>query len=231
VIKATGSSEAYLQRAWFRRRSGREADAARDVQEARKASDGLADPFYNEGVRALTRGDSVEAERMFRFALDLDPLHSRAHIAMARLYMERHQFAEAAREFDEAIPAHPRDAELYYHRGNVRFAAGMGEDALADYEKAVELAPKEAIYLAARGMAYHRVRKDVRRRWPISPRRSGSIHAATRRGISGACSSHEKGQLQGPRTTSAAPSRFARPLKGVWPLDASFMIGGSMTGR
>jgi tetratricopeptide (TPR) repeat protein len=161
VIKATGSPEAYLQRAWFRRRSGREADAASDVEEARKASDGLADPFYNEGVRSLTRGDSAEAERMFRFALDLDPFHSRAHIAMARLYMERHQFAEAAREFDEAIPAHPRDAELYYHRGNVRFAAGMGEDAFADYAKAVDLAPKEAIYLAARGMAYHRVRKDV----------------------------------------------------------------------
>jgi tetratricopeptide (TPR) repeat protein len=160
VIKATGSPEAYLQRAWFRRRSGREAEAARDVQEARKASDGLADPLYNEGVRALTRGDSAEAERMFRFALDLDPLHSHAHIGMARLYMERHQFAEAVREFDEAIPAHPRDAELYYHRGNARFAAGTGEDALVDYIKAVELA-KEAVYLAARGMAYYRVRKDV----------------------------------------------------------------------
>jgi tetratricopeptide (TPR) repeat protein len=161
VIKATGSPEAYLQRAWFRRRSGRESDAARDVQEARKASDGLADPFYNEGVRALTRGDAVEGERMFRFALDLDPFHSRAHIAMARLHMERHQFAEAALELDQAIPAHPRDAELYYHRGNARFAAGLGEDAFADFAKAVELAPKEPIYLAARGIAFHRVRKDV----------------------------------------------------------------------
>jgi tetratricopeptide (TPR) repeat protein len=161
VIKATGSPEAYLQRAWFRRRSGRESDAARDVQQARKASDGLADPFYNEGVRALTRGDSGEAERMFRFALDLDPLHSRAHIAMARLYMERHQFSEAVLEFDQAIPAHPRDPELYYHRGNVRLGAGLGEEALADFTKAVELAPTEPIYLAARGLAYHRVRRDV----------------------------------------------------------------------
>ena len=161
VIRATGSAEAYLQRAWFRRRSGREGEAARDIQAARKASDGLADPFYNEGVRVLTRGDSAEAERMFRFALDLDPFHSRAHVAMARLYMERHQFAEAALEFDQAIPAHPRDAELYFHRGNVRLAAGLGEEAFADFAKAVELAPTEPLYLAARGLAYHRVRKDV----------------------------------------------------------------------
>jgi tetratricopeptide (TPR) repeat protein len=160
VIKATGSSEAYLDRAWFRRRAGRDGDAARDIEEARKASDGLADPFYNEGVRSFTRGDAAEAERMFRFALDLDPFHSRAHVAMARLHMERRHFADAVLELDQAIPAHPRDAELYYYRGNARWAAGMGEDALNDYTKAVELSPREAVYLAARGMAYHRVRKE-----------------------------------------------------------------------
>jgi len=197
VIKATGSAEAYLQRAWFRRSSGRDGDAARDIQEARKASDGLADPFYNEGVRALNQGDTAEGERMFRFALDLDPFHSRAHIAMARLYMERHQFAEAALEFDQAIPAHPRDPELYYHRGNVRFAAGMGEDALADYTKAVELAPQEAIYLAARGMAYHRIRKDVSKAmadFAEAIRIDQKCHAAWyHRGLL----DHEQGQLKG----------------------------------
>lgn len=161
AIKATGSPEAFLQRAWLRRQAGRTADAERDVAEARKTGNSLADPLYNEGVRMLTRGDSAEAERMFRFALDLDPLHNRAHIAMARIYMERHRFAEAVSEFDQAIPAYPRDAELYYHRANAQLAAGRGEQALADYEKAVELAPKEAIYLASRGMAWHRVRNDA----------------------------------------------------------------------
>jgi tetratricopeptide (TPR) repeat protein len=163
VIRATGNAEAYLHRAWFRRRSGRAADAERDVLEARRVGDGLADPFYNEGVRALQRGDAGEAERMFRFALDLDPFHTRAHLATARMHMERHRFADAVAEFDQVIPAHPRDPELYYHRGNARFAAGLGEDALADFTKAIELAPREPIYWAARGMAQHRVRNDVRK--------------------------------------------------------------------
>jgi tetratricopeptide (TPR) repeat protein len=161
AIKATGSPEAYLQRAWLRRQAGKAADAERDVAEARKTGNSLADPLYNEGVRAVTRGDSAEAERMFRFAIDLDPLHPRAHIAMARLHMERHRFADAVGEFDQAIPSYPRDAELYYHRGNAQLAAGRGDQALADYEKAVGLAPNEAIYLASRGMAWHRVRNDV----------------------------------------------------------------------
>src|SRR5213079_1303363 len=105
--------------------------------------------------------------------------------------------AEAAREFDEAIPAHPRDAELYYHRGNVRFAAGMGEDAFTDYAKAVDLAPKEAVYLAGRGVAYHRVRKDVPKAmadFAEAIRIDTHCHAAWyHRGLL----DHEQGHLQG----------------------------------
>jgi tetratricopeptide (TPR) repeat protein len=154
-------TEALLQRAWIRRRLNRAAEAELDVAEARRSGSGQADGYYNEGVRSVTQGDSAEAERMFRFALDLEPLHSRAHTAMARIYMERRLFAEAAAELDEAIPAQPRNAELYYHRGTARLAAGRGEEALADYSKAVELQPFEAPYLAARGQALHRVRHEI----------------------------------------------------------------------
>jgi tetratricopeptide (TPR) repeat protein len=149
-----------LHRAWVRRRQNRPADAERDVAEARRLGSAHADGFYNEGVRSLTLGDPAEAERMFRFALDLDPDHSRSHVAMARLYMERRLFTEAAAEFDLAISGQPRNAELYYHRGTVRQASGHGEEALADFSKAVELQPFEASYLAARGQAFHRVRRE-----------------------------------------------------------------------
>jgi tetratricopeptide (TPR) repeat protein len=153
-------TEALLQRAWLRRRLDRGAEAERDVTEARRVGSGQADGFSNEGVRSVTQGDSAEAERMFRFTLDLDPDHCQAHVAMARIYMERRLFAEAAAELDQAIPAQPRNAELYYHRGTARLAAGRGEEALADFSKAVELQPFEAPYLAARGQAFHRVRHE-----------------------------------------------------------------------
>lgn len=131
-----------------------------DLEEARRIGAGLADGYYNEGVRALTQNDGIEAERNFRFALHLDPAHARAHVAMARQYMARRKFAEAAEELEKVgVP----DAELHYHRGNARLAAGRGEEALADYAKAVELDPSEALYVASRGLALHRVRKDVDR--------------------------------------------------------------------
>ena len=152
-------AEALLHRA----RLQKGADAARDVAEARRVGADLADGFYNEGVRAITAGDGAEAEKNFRFALDLKPDHGRAHVAMARIFMERRMFAEAAAELDRAIDVQPEDASLYYHRGNARLAAGRGEEALTDFAKAVELNATEASYVAARGLALHRVRADLPR--------------------------------------------------------------------
>lgn len=154
-------TEVYLQRARFRRQAGRSAEAGKDVAEARRIGSALADSFYNEGVRALTQGDNVYSERMFRFALDLNPDFGLAHVAMARLHMEARRFDEAARELDLGIKAHPADPELYYHRGTARLAAGRGDEALADYDKAVELDGKQAPYFAARGLAWNRVKHDA----------------------------------------------------------------------
>jgi tetratricopeptide (TPR) repeat protein len=153
----------YTEALLYRARLRQGADAQRDIAEARRIGAVHADGYYNEGVRALSAGDSAEAEKMFGFAIDLKPGHGLAHIAMARLFMERRQFAEAAAELDKAIDVQPPEAMLHYHRGNARLAAGRGEEALSDYAKAIELDPAEAIYVAARGLALHRVRADVER--------------------------------------------------------------------
>lgn len=154
-------TEALLERAWLRRKQKRFPEAERDVDAARKAGASQADYFYNEAVRALTINDRPEAERMIEFTLDLDPGHSRAHVARARLYMERGRFEEAAKELDRAIPVHPAEADLYYHRGIALMAAGRPEPALKDFEIASGLAPKEPVYLAARGLAKYRAGQDV----------------------------------------------------------------------
>lgn len=154
-------TEACLERAWLRRRTGRAALAARDVETARKAGIAAADLYYNAAVRAVNVGDGPEAERMIGFALDIDPGHSLARIARARLFMEQRRFDEAAAELDGPIRVWPKDAELYYHRGTALLAAGKAEAALEDFTKAVDLAPREAPYLAGRGLAKYRAGRDV----------------------------------------------------------------------
>lgn len=151
--------EAYLRRGAIRQG----ADAARDRAEARRLGAGFADGYYNEGVRAYSQGHVEEAERMWRFAIDLQQFHSRAHVAIGRLCLERRQYAEAAAEFDQAVPVGSDDAELYYYRGNARMAAGREEEALTDFSKAVELDPTEPTYYTARGLALQRARSDFER--------------------------------------------------------------------
>jgi tetratricopeptide (TPR) repeat protein len=151
--------EAYLRRGDIRHG----IEAARDRAEARRLGAGLADGYYNEGVRAYSQGHVDEAERMWRFAVALQPFHSRAHVAISRLYLERRQYAEASAELEDAIPIGSEDADLYYYRGNARLAAGRGEQALTDFAKAVELDPGEPTYYTARGIALQRVRGDIER--------------------------------------------------------------------
>jgi tetratricopeptide (TPR) repeat protein len=154
-------TEARLERARLRRRAGRREDADRDVEEARRAGIAQADYFYNEAVRAIGFGERAEADRMIDLALDLDPGHSRAHVARARLEMERGRFEEAAKELDRAIPVHPAEAELYYYRGTALMAIGRSEPALRDFEAASRLDATEPRYLAARGMAKFRAGREV----------------------------------------------------------------------
>jgi len=154
-------TEARLERALLLRHSGRGEEAERDLEAARQSGAGLADSFYMEGVRALVTNEKAEAERMIGFALDLDPGHSRAHVARARLYMESGRFEDAARELDQAIPVHPAEADLYYYRGTSLLAVGRAEPALQDFDKASELDPKEPRYLAARGLARFRAGQEV----------------------------------------------------------------------
>lgn len=161
VALAPEYTEALLERAWLRRQLKRFPEAERDVEAARKSGAWQADYYYNEAVRALTINDKPEAERMIEFALDLDPGHSRAHVARARLYMERGRFEEAAKALDRAIPVHPAEADLYYHRGTALMAVGRAEPALKDFETASGLDPKEPRYLAARGLAKYRAGQDV----------------------------------------------------------------------
>lgn len=153
--------EVLILRSRAHREAGRRVEAEQDLEAARKIFDRAADGYYNDGVRALAQGRRPEADRYFGYALELDPDHQRARLAMARAYMERRRYADAAREYDRLIRVQPRDAGLYYHRGNARLLAGMGEEALADFTLAVELVPTDATYLAARAVARHRVRGDL----------------------------------------------------------------------
>lgn len=146
-------AEARLRRARLRRLSGRPDEAEEDEAETRRRGAARANEFYNEGVRSLNRGDREEAELFFSFAAVLDPRHVRARVGLGRVLVELRRFDEAVRAYDRAVELEPGQAELYYHRGNARWAAGKPAEAVSDYSTAIDLDPRPASYHAARGAA------------------------------------------------------------------------------
>jgi tetratricopeptide (TPR) repeat protein len=156
---APDSAWLHLERALVRRREGRTKEADDDAARARQLAPGGADAFYNEGVAAHNLGRPDDAERLYLLALEGDPGHWKAHLALGRLHLEARRFERAAAALGRAAALRPADADLHYHHGNALLADSKYAEALAAFTRAVDLDPRPEI-LAARGIVRHRHLKD-----------------------------------------------------------------------
>ncbi len=88
---------------------------------------------YGEAMRAAMRGDYMRALDLFRRVAALDPNAPQPHIAMAELYYQLRNQAQARREAERALELDPHAVGAYRILGRV-----LREDALAtrDREKA-----------------------------------------------------------------------------------------------
>ena len=74
--------------------------------------------------------------------------------------------------------SYPAHADARYNRGVAYLQKGQSDKALADFDEAVRLNPKDAETRFARGRTYHAMDKSIPP-WPISPQRLGSIPATS----------------------------------------------------
>ena len=101
---------------------------------------------------AELRGDSARALELFDQAVEQEGLAGKqlaaALAGRADFYGARSQWPEALADYDRAIALTPKDASLWYRRGNAKKESGDPSGALADYGKALELDPGlESAYL------------------------------------------------------------------------------------
>ena len=113
--------------------------------------------FYEQGMRALDRGDHETAIEAFKRAVSLDSSLANAHYALGVLYKERKAWQEAIRSFQGAINAYPNYIEVYCELGEVYLEAlAQVTEATRALEKAVKLDPKHARTRRLLGAAYLR---------------------------------------------------------------------------
>lgn len=90
----------------------------------------------------LRQNNLAAAEDLFKKALTEELNYYMAHAQLANIYMQHKQFSSALQEIDQAIFISPEDPVLHYNRGIVLTQLRQFPDALASYQKAIELQPR-----------------------------------------------------------------------------------------
>lgn len=86
-------------------------------------------------------GDVEGAIISYRQALESNPRHNEATTRLCRLLCSREEKSEALQIVDDALRLQPRDMDLIFCRGNVKFALGDISGARDDFEAVLEAEP------------------------------------------------------------------------------------------
>jgi tetratricopeptide (TPR) repeat protein len=99
---------------------------------------GIALYLSTMGSRAQTAGDQRAAIERCQLSLVISPTVTAAD-ALARIYFQRKQYAEAEGHFRSALQLSPRDAEDTYYLAWCLHRTGRGHDAVETLASAIEL--------------------------------------------------------------------------------------------
>ncbi|MBI4564176.1 MAG: tetratricopeptide repeat protein [Planctomycetes bacterium] len=154
-----GSPEApdgYLLRAWLYRKRGRFSEAARDRAEARARAGSLWERYYNAAAAAAREERWTDAERNFELALLLSPDLAEAHLGLAQIRARSGDPDAALDDLARAARVRPDDPAIPHARAELLRAAERFREALAEYDRAIRLAPS-AILHVRRGLVLERL--------------------------------------------------------------------------
>jgi predicted O-linked N-acetylglucosamine transferase (SPINDLY family) len=110
------------------------------------------DALHMLGVINAQRGQYIEAEKLLRAALAIDPRAPQCHHNFGTVLANLRRFQEAAGVFDAAIMLAPTNALLYSDRGHALLEIGRFEEAIADFGRVLSLDPN---FLTAQGDHLH----------------------------------------------------------------------------
>jgi tetratricopeptide (TPR) repeat protein len=108
------------------------------------------------------RGEKTEAVAQVARALELSPADAGLCVKAGGMYLELGLFAEADRLAREAVHLAPQSAEAWQLHGRVALARGQPEPALADFHRALALAPEQRETLLDTAEAYRRLDRPQR---------------------------------------------------------------------
>jgi tetratricopeptide (TPR) repeat protein len=135
--------EAHVHLAYSLMRMGSdEALAAAEKAAAASPTSALAHATLGEAL--LSKGDTGEAERAVRRALELDEKLGDAHAALAEVQYRKKDFAGAVASASRALELAPSLSRVYTIRGKAAYAQGRASTAQSDLTMALTVSPNDA---------------------------------------------------------------------------------------
>jgi superkiller protein 3 len=120
-----------------------ELDEAASHFEASLAIEPKAEIYSDLGFTMARLGKPQEALADYQKALELDPNCASAHANLAVTFVQAGQFGEAESHYRQAILGRPT-AETHNGLGYVLARQGRGEEAVAEFQKAIDADPRFA---------------------------------------------------------------------------------------
>lgn len=99
------------------------------------------EPHLSAGLLLEKQGHFEDAEKEYQLALNLDASSTDAMTGLANAYMRGHQFPQAEEVLRKLIVARPNDGAIHNELGRVLAAEGKKDNAIAELEVGLKLAP------------------------------------------------------------------------------------------
>ena len=124
------------------------------IQKINTVPDASKQAFHYEemGRVATVAGKPQEAVKDYLKALEKDPKRGLSSQLLFEEYVREKRFDEAGKMLDERIQQNPSNSGAISARGNLYLMQGKTDDAIKDFQKAVQLDPNQDI--AANNLAY-----------------------------------------------------------------------------
>ncbi|MBX3138484.1 tetratricopeptide repeat protein [Candidatus Obscuribacterales bacterium] len=110
-----------------------------------------SDSFTDRAMSRARVGDLKGALADFNEAIKLNPKNARAYFGRAQVYVDQEKHKKAVEDFNLAVKYEPGNAEYWLARGRgISTAGGKREEVLVNYDKGIELDPKNPELYCAR---------------------------------------------------------------------------------
>jgi tetratricopeptide (TPR) repeat protein/transglutaminase-like putative cysteine protease len=164
LLKRVVELEPRHQTAWLALGSAYLLDQDMDGAQAAFTKQVEINPFDEKAYTALGmiymyQGRNADAEAAFKKQLEVNPLDAVTQNQLMQLYLQTKRFAEAIPLIERASAADNDNASLHVSRGYAYLNVGREQDAIAAFDRAIELEPTATI---RNNVAYYLSEKGVR---------------------------------------------------------------------